>query len=171
MGALRPDLPIEAMIKIKMVSAEAEVLRLDTVRFTPTHTSDLERQAMNSISEAHLRSAKFSYVLNYPYCTRMYTHPFFEATPPGAAPGPPVKKTGPVFATSGGVTSPGRLTGPAPRRSWTPSLRDALRPLLHDGEPQQQEEPVRESRRWVQGIWIQAPTPQRGLPAMHRSSG
>ena len=22
--------------------------------------------------------------------TRMYTHPFFEATPPGAAPGPPV---------------------------------------------------------------------------------
>ena len=43
MGALRPDLPIEAMIRIKMVSAEAEVLRLDTVRFTPTHTSDLER--------------------------------------------------------------------------------------------------------------------------------
>ena len=26
-----------------------------------------------------------------PLCTRMYTHPFFEATPPGAAPGPPVK--------------------------------------------------------------------------------
>ena len=26
-----------------------------------------------------------------PPCTRMYTHPFFEATPPGAAPGPPVK--------------------------------------------------------------------------------
>ena len=25
-----------------------------------------------------------------PLCTRMYTHPFFEATPPGAAPGPPV---------------------------------------------------------------------------------
>ena len=25
-----------------------------------------------------------------PSCTRMYTHPFFEATPPGAAPGPPV---------------------------------------------------------------------------------
>ena len=25
-----------------------------------------------------------------PPCTRMYTHPFFEATPPGAAPGPPV---------------------------------------------------------------------------------
>ena len=67
MGALRPDLPIEAMIKIKMVSAEAEVLRLDTVRFTPTQASDLERLTMNSISEAHLRSAKFSYVLNYPY--------------------------------------------------------------------------------------------------------
>ena len=26
-----------------------------------------------------------------PPCTRMYTHPFFEATSPGAAPGPPVK--------------------------------------------------------------------------------
>ena len=26
-----------------------------------------------------------------PPCTRMYTHPFFEATTPGAAPGPPVK--------------------------------------------------------------------------------
>ena len=25
-----------------------------------------------------------------PHCTRMYTHPCFEATPPGAAPGPPV---------------------------------------------------------------------------------
>ena len=25
-----------------------------------------------------------------PPCTRMYTHPSFEATPPGAAPGPPV---------------------------------------------------------------------------------
>jgi len=25
-----------------------------------------------------------------PPCTRMYTHPFFEAIPPGAAPGPPV---------------------------------------------------------------------------------
>ena len=35
--------------------------------------------------------------------TRMYTHPFFEATPPGAAPGPPVKNRVPVFATSGGV--------------------------------------------------------------------
>ena len=35
-------------------------------------------------------------------CTRMYTHPFFEATPMGAAPGPPVN-TGPVFATSGDV--------------------------------------------------------------------
>ena len=33
----------------------------------------------------------------------MYTHPFFEATPPGAAPGPPVKNRVPVFATSGGV--------------------------------------------------------------------
>ena len=38
-----------------------------------------------------------------PLCTRMYTHPFFEATPPGAAPGPPVKNRVPVFATSGGV--------------------------------------------------------------------
>ena len=35
--------------------------------------------------------------------TRMYTHPFFEATPPGAVPGPPVKNRVPVFATSGGV--------------------------------------------------------------------
>ena len=43
MGALRPDLPIEAMIKIKMEPNEAEVIRLDIVRFTPTHTSDLER--------------------------------------------------------------------------------------------------------------------------------
>ena len=33
----------------------------------------------------------------------MYTHSFFEATPPGAAPGPPVKNRVPVFATSGGV--------------------------------------------------------------------
>ena len=39
-----------------------------------------------------------------PLCTRIYTHPFFEATPPGAAPGPPVKNRVPVFATSGGVT-------------------------------------------------------------------
>ena len=38
-----------------------------------------------------------------PLCTRMYTHPFFEATPPGAAPGPPVENRVPVFATSGGV--------------------------------------------------------------------
>ena len=38
--------------------------------------------------------------------TRMYTHPFFEATPPGAAPGPPVKNRVPVFATSGGVINP-----------------------------------------------------------------
>ena len=38
-----------------------------------------------------------------PLCTRIYTHPFFEATPPGAAPGPPVKNRVPVFATSGGV--------------------------------------------------------------------
>ena len=33
MGALRPDLPIEAMIKIKMVAVEAEVLRLDNYSF------------------------------------------------------------------------------------------------------------------------------------------
>ena len=59
MGALRPDLPIEARVKIKMVSAEAEVIRLGILRFTPTQTSDLERRTMNSISEAHLRSAKF----------------------------------------------------------------------------------------------------------------
>ena len=32
----------------------------------------------------------------------MYTHPFFEATPSGAAPGPPVK-TGAVFVSSGVV--------------------------------------------------------------------
>ena len=37
-----------------------------------------------------------------PPCTRMYTHPFFVATPPGAAPGPRLKP-GPVFVTSGGV--------------------------------------------------------------------
>ena len=43
MGALRPDLPIEAMIKIKMEAAEAEVIRLYILRFTPTQTSDLER--------------------------------------------------------------------------------------------------------------------------------
>jgi hypothetical protein len=41
-GALRPDLPIEAMVKIKMVAVEAKVLRLDTLHFTPTQTSDLE---------------------------------------------------------------------------------------------------------------------------------
>ena len=41
MGALRPDLPIEAMIKTKMVAVKAKVLRLDKVRFTPTQTSDL----------------------------------------------------------------------------------------------------------------------------------
>ena len=40
-----------------------------------------------------------------PLCTRIYTHPFFEATPPGAAPGPPVKNRVPVFATSGGVNT------------------------------------------------------------------
>ena len=43
--------------------------------------------------------------------TRMYTHPFFEATPPGAAPGPPVKNRVPVFATSGGVI---KCAKPAP---------------------------------------------------------
>ena len=42
MGALRPDLPIEAMIKIKMVAVEAEVIRLDILRFTPTPTSNGE---------------------------------------------------------------------------------------------------------------------------------
>ena len=40
----------------------------------------------------------------------MYTHPFFEATPPGAAPGPPVKNRVPVFATSGGVKSTGQFS-------------------------------------------------------------
>ena len=43
MGALRPDLPIEAMIKIKMEADEAEVMRLYILRFTPTQASDLER--------------------------------------------------------------------------------------------------------------------------------
>ena len=38
-----------------------------------------------------------------PPCTRMYTHPFFEATPPGAAPGPPVKNRGPCSSLPGGV--------------------------------------------------------------------
>ena len=66
MGALRPDLPIEAMIKMKMMAVETKVLRPGIVRFTPTQANDLERQTMNSISEAHLRSAKFSYVLNSP---------------------------------------------------------------------------------------------------------
>ena len=32
---------------------------------------------------------------------------------------------------------PGRPTGPVPRRAWAPSLRNALRPLLHDDGPQQ----------------------------------
>ena len=36
----------------------------------------------------------------------MYTHPFFEATPPGAATGPRLTP-GPVFATSGGVNQRG----------------------------------------------------------------
>ena len=31
----------------------------------------------------------------------MYTHPFFEATPPGAAPGPPVKIRGPCSSLPG----------------------------------------------------------------------
>ena len=35
-------------------------------------------------------------------CTRMCPYPFFEATPPGAAPGPSVEP-GPVFVTSEGV--------------------------------------------------------------------
>ena len=39
-----------------------------------------------------------------------------------------------------------RPTGPASRRAWTLSLRNTLRLLLHDGEPQQQIKPVRESR-------------------------
>ena len=43
MGALRPDLPIEAMAKIKMEPVGAEVIRLDILRFTPTQASDLER--------------------------------------------------------------------------------------------------------------------------------
>ena len=34
MGALRPDLPIEAMIKMKMVAVETEVYGLDVHRFT-----------------------------------------------------------------------------------------------------------------------------------------
>ena len=42
--------------------------------------------------------------------TRIYTHPFFEATPPGAAPGPPVKNRVPVFATSGGVITAALLS-------------------------------------------------------------
>ncbi len=33
--------------------------------------------------------------------------------------------------------SPGRPTDPAPRRAWTPSFNNALRPLLHDDESQQ----------------------------------
>ena len=36
----------------------------------------------------------------------MCPYPFFEVTPPGAAPGPPVK-TGPVFVASGGVNMKG----------------------------------------------------------------
>ena len=50
-----------------------------------------------------------------PPCTRMYTHPFFEATPPGAAPGPPVKNR-PVFVTSGGVI----IRGPTHTQSVGP---------------------------------------------------
>ena len=46
MGALRPDLPIEAMIKMKMEADETWVLRLDILRFTPTQTV-MERQTMN----------------------------------------------------------------------------------------------------------------------------
>ena len=49
-------------------------------------------------------------VYNFSPCTRIYTHPFFEATPPGAAPGPPVKP-GPVFVASGGVISSARDPG------------------------------------------------------------
>ena len=38
-----------------------------------------------------------------PPSTRMYTHPFFEATHPRAPPPDPRLKPGPVFVTSGGV--------------------------------------------------------------------
>jgi len=63
-----------------------------------------------------------------PLCTRICPYPFFEATPPGAAPGPRLKP-GPVFVASGGVTKPaprpptcGCNTGPRtsrPRRRAT----------------------------------------------------
>ena len=41
-----------------------------------------------------------------PLCTRIYTHPFFEATPPGAAPGPPVN-TGARVRHFRGCNNPG----------------------------------------------------------------
>ena len=41
MGALRPDLPIEAMAKIKMEADEAEVIRFYMLRFTRNQSRDL----------------------------------------------------------------------------------------------------------------------------------
>ena len=47
-----------------------------------------------------------------PPCTRMYTHLFFEATPPGAALGPPVENRGPCSSLPG-VSSTRGLRPPA----------------------------------------------------------
>ena len=68
MGTLRLDLPIEAMIKMKMEAGETEVLRLDIHRFTTFDQSALGDQGQFYLKFAYIRSAKFSYVLNSPYC-------------------------------------------------------------------------------------------------------
>jgi len=44
--------------------------------------------------ETHTQTHTHTDIVGYkndPLCTRICPYPFFEATPPGAAPGPPVK--------------------------------------------------------------------------------
>ena len=53
-----------------------------------------------------------------PLCTRMYTHPFFEATPPGAAPGPPVNEDRGALRGTPGSAYP----QPEPNATELPSI-------------------------------------------------
>ena len=83
-----------------------------------------------------------------PPCTRLYTHPFFEATPPGAAPGPPVKP-GPVFVASGGVIM---ITF-----KWSIAMGGA-------GWRRRKGKEGGLGRSWVQYAQLKHPTPARSSP-------
>ena len=67
--------------------------------------------------------------------TRMYTHPFFEATPPGAAPGPPVNTGARVRHFRGCKNRSAEVNAPCrSTRSGATAQRRPLFRLRADGD-------------------------------------